>query len=297
MLTLSNTIVPSNSTAALFRAWSKFVRDGMVAGGWVQTSDTGQIDFATASAPGAANTKAGYVILRMNDSLQTAHPVFVRLDFGSAGATNNVSIWITAGSGSNGSGTITGAWVTDQRLGNGSSDAVSQPYYSHVSATSASAAVALFYHAVNTFLVHFSIERAKNADGTDDGTGLLVYSTGRAGVKGSDNRLSIYSTVDDGTLHQAEGAAYVFANNQQESRSDVGIGIPIPHRYNADGFEIAQGPGLNYVLLNVNSWNFGAIVGVYMYGQRHEYIRLGGTAVAHVRGASPTDFYVAIRYE
>jgi hypothetical protein len=297
MLTRSNTIVPSNSTAALFRAWSQFVRDGMVAGGWVQTADTGQIDFATVSAPAGANAKQGYVILRMDDSLQAAHPVFVRIDFGSAAGANNVQMWITAGSGSNGSGTITGAWITDQRLGNGSSDAVSQPYFSHVSATSASAAVALFYHSINTFLVHFSIERAKNADGTDDGTGLLVYSTGRGGVKGSDNRLSVYSTVDSGTLHQAEGAAYVFANNQQESRSDVGVGIPIPHRYNVDGFEIATPPGINYALLNINSWNFGAVVGIYMYGRRHEYIRLGGTAIAHVRGASPTDFYVAIRYE
>jgi hypothetical protein len=46
-LTLSNTLKPSNSSNALFRAWTKFIRDGFVAGGWLQTTDTGQIDFGT----------------------------------------------------------------------------------------------------------------------------------------------------------------------------------------------------------------------------------------------------------
>jgi hypothetical protein len=55
----------------------------MVAGGWVQTADTGQIDFATQAKPAGANTDAGYVVMRMNDVHQALRPVYVRLTFGS----------------------------------------------------------------------------------------------------------------------------------------------------------------------------------------------------------------------
>jgi hypothetical protein len=76
-----------------------------------QTSDTGQIwspNTATGTLPGAANTSAGYVIGKFNDTLQSTAAVFFRIDFGSGAAVADPAMWITVGTGSNGSGTING---------------------------------------------------------------------------------------------------------------------------------------------------------------------------------------------
>lgn len=290
-LKVSNTLKPSNSTAALFRAWSKFVRDGFTDGGWVQTSDTGQIDFATVSAPAAINTKQGYVILRMDDVLQAAHPVFVRLDFGSAGATNNVSIWITAGSGSDGAGAITGVWITDRRFTLGSSSA-SGTFFSHVSADTNHAAVALFYDtAAGAHALHFAMERAKDTSGEDDGTGFILNGTGLATLF-----MTQYATVDNGTAHLASGSPYVISLDSQSRQSDVGIGVVLSYKY-VNGFERAAPPGLGHILLKISDWVFGAVVTVYMYGQPHKYIRLTDQSLANIRGDTPNTHVVGIRYD
>lgn len=291
-LSLSNSLQPSNSTAALFRAWSQFVRDGFTAGGWVQTADTGQIDFSTVSAPAGANEKTGYVILRMDDSLQATHPIYVRLDFGSGSAAANVSIWITVGSGSNGSGTITGAYITDRRSSLGSAS-TSGVFYNHVSAGTSWAAVALFYQsAAGDKCIHFAMERAKDSNGDDDGTGFILNGTGPGTVF-----MNQYATVDDGTTHLASGSPYVISPDSQSRRSDVGIGVVLPYRYDANGFERAAPPPLGHILLKISDWNFGAVVEVHMYGRRHKYMRLTNNSLAGVRGDTPNTFAVAIRYD
>jgi hypothetical protein len=289
-LTLSSTLKPSNSTDALFRAWSQFIRDGFVAGGWVQTADTGQINFGTASAPTGTNEKVGYVVLRMNDALQETHPVFVRIDFGSGGAANNVSIWITVGPGSSGSGSITSAWITDRRSLEVSS-AATGIHYSHVSAGTNYAAVALFYSDVSsTLAIHFAMERAKTSGGAEDGTGFILNGTG------SGTHMNQFATVYDGTTHLATGSPFVISTDTQNRRSDVGIGVVLPYR-RVSGFERAAPPPLGHILLKISDWNFGAVVTVHMYGQPHKYIRLGNNSLAVVRGDTPSTHAVAVRYD
>lgn len=289
-LSLSNTLQPSNSTDALFRAWSKFVRDGFTAGGWVQTADTGQIDFATVSAPVAADTSQGYVILRMDDALQAAYPVYVRLDFGSGSAANNVSIWVTAGSGSNGSGFITGFWTTGRRSFLGSS-LTTGVFYSHVSAGTSYAAVALFYEfewGVHT--MHFAIERGRSANGNEDGAALILNGTGNGTF------MNQFATVYNGIQHAAVGTSFVISPDSQSRRSDVGIGIPIPYYY-INGHERAAPPGLGHILLKISDWKFAAVVTVRMYGVPHRYIRLTNNSLANIRGDTSTTHAVAIRYD
>ncbi len=72
-----------NSSDADFRAWSEFIFDSIIAGGWVQTADTGQIDFGTVLAPVAPSTSAGFVMLNSSDGGGDVNDFFVRIDFGS----------------------------------------------------------------------------------------------------------------------------------------------------------------------------------------------------------------------
>lgn len=105
--------VSSFTTDAKFRTWGLAMSTAMQACGLVLTSDTGQINWATVTKPVATNTQAGYEIYRFADSLQATAPVYIRIGYGSGGVAsgNSPATWLTVGTGSNGSGTITGASV------------------------------------------------------------------------------------------------------------------------------------------------------------------------------------------
>jgi hypothetical protein len=104
----TTTITPINSSDANFRAWGSAVSAKLASMGFIQTADTGQINWGTVLAPLAINTSQGYEIWRFNDTLQATAPVYFKLEYGSGSAINNPAFWFQIGSGSNGSGTLTG---------------------------------------------------------------------------------------------------------------------------------------------------------------------------------------------
>lgn len=115
------TAVPSNNTDANFRSWIGFINTMMTTAGWVQTPDTGQINFATVLAPTAVNTKQGYALYRMNDTLQATYPVIIKFAFGSSSSAANPGIWFMVGTNTDGAGNFIDpadgnrpAWLLDQ---------------------------------------------------------------------------------------------------------------------------------------------------------------------------------------
>lgn len=119
---------------AAFRAWGSEIGVKLAAINLVQTADTGQINWATVTLPGA-NTSGGYEIWRFNDSLQATAPIYFRIDYNTANA-NQPKIVVTVGTGSNGSGTITGTAKSAANAINGQSAQTSatafQSYFCHV---------------------------------------------------------------------------------------------------------------------------------------------------------------------
>lgn len=77
--------------------------------GFIKSADTGQINPATTTRP-TSGSYAGYEIRYFNDSLHATKPVYTKLEYGRGGsnAQNALVIRVTVGSGTNGSGTITG---------------------------------------------------------------------------------------------------------------------------------------------------------------------------------------------
>ena len=107
--------VVDQSTDAAFRAWgAEFSAKMLATGTLTQTADTGQINWVTVTRA-AINTNAGFQIWYLNDSLHGTAPVYFRIDFGSAGATTAPRIMVTVGTGTNGSGTLTGTALTISR--------------------------------------------------------------------------------------------------------------------------------------------------------------------------------------
>jgi hypothetical protein len=93
---------------ANFRAWGSDLSASFADVGLVKTADTGQIDWTTVTRP-AINTAAGYEIWRYTDS-----SIFLKIEYGSSSSLATPSMWLTVGTGSNGSGTLTGT-VSDRR--------------------------------------------------------------------------------------------------------------------------------------------------------------------------------------
>lgn len=95
-------------TDADFRAWGSELSAALDALGlFPKSADSGQIDWTTVSIPGI-NTSAGYEIRYLNDSQNSAAPVYVKFEFGTAGQATYPEVWCTIGQGSDGAGGITG---------------------------------------------------------------------------------------------------------------------------------------------------------------------------------------------
>jgi len=102
-----------NNTDANFRAWVSAIIAAIVAGGWVQTADTGQINTATVTAPAVLSTSQGYAVFRSNDAGGGLNEFYVKIEFGSGPASAlRPGVWVTFGWSTDGAGTLTGAAIS-----------------------------------------------------------------------------------------------------------------------------------------------------------------------------------------
>lgn len=160
----------TNATDAQFRAWGKAISDSLQAVGIVKTADSGQIDWATVAAPTAANTQMGYEIYRFNDTLQSTAPVFIKLAFGSGASINNPALWISVGTGSSGSGTLTGEILPEQQNFAFTPAAATTHY---ISGSSNSFVIAIQGTSSNYHIV-LTVERTHDSSGSDTNKGIMV---------------------------------------------------------------------------------------------------------------------------
>jgi hypothetical protein len=107
-------------TDAEFRSECLLIHNALkAAGGLVQTADTGQTDF-TANTRTNGPGVGGYTIYRFDDVHQSSYPLFIRVDWYQV-LIGRPGFAITIGTGSNGSGTITGVIRTANVMGGGGS--------------------------------------------------------------------------------------------------------------------------------------------------------------------------------
>jgi hypothetical protein len=109
----------TNATDADFRAWCSEIHNALIAFGWTQTADTGQMNFATVLHPTTSGAIAGFAIYQMGDSLQATCPVFLKIRFGSStqSAEPAVRLSIAIG-GTDGAGNLTGGVMAEYYMNN-----------------------------------------------------------------------------------------------------------------------------------------------------------------------------------
>lgn len=108
MTTASWSTVLDHSTDAAFRTWGSELNTKFASVGLVQTADTGQINWTTATRAGT-NADAGFEIWRLSSS-----NLYFRINYGTGSSTATPRLSLQVGQGSNGSGTLTGQTSTLQ---------------------------------------------------------------------------------------------------------------------------------------------------------------------------------------
>lgn len=161
MTTAQFSAAPISDTDTNFRAWGKGLSDALAAVGMVKTADTGQIDWATVTRPTGVSTYQGYEVWRFNDALQATAPLFLKIEYGTGTAPSSPGLRVAAGKGSNGSGTLTGAFGAAISLQFSNPSAT--PTTSYVSSGDGSLlALALWPGSIS---LHYFIDRSRDAAG------------------------------------------------------------------------------------------------------------------------------------
>lgn len=171
-----------------FQTWATELYNEIVAAGLVQTSDTGQLSTPVSAARPGTTTAAGYWIFRFDDTHQGTSPIFIKLEVGTGSSAAHPVIWVTVGTGSNGSGTITGTLFSrTQSVSQTPSAVTSYPtYICYVDGFFGLAWKSGGAPTGNvTGLSHLVIARSCDVDGDPSADGCVVYfgsSTGNGPV-------------------------------------------------------------------------------------------------------------------
>jgi hypothetical protein len=169
----------AHANDANFRAWGSDLSAAFAEVGLVKTADTGQIDWVTVTRPGT-NTAAGYEIWRYTDS-----SVFLKIEYGTGGGVAAPGMWFTVGTGSNGSGTLTGT-VSNRRAIHSTSTVLSSPGTSRQSFLVYKDGFFGFFgyrFADGSGEARFlaAVARTTNAAGVPDARGATVYFNNNSG--------------------------------------------------------------------------------------------------------------------
>ena len=260
--------ITSDLTAgdAPFRASALAVHDAIIACGWTQTADTGQINFATVTKPGATGTVAGYAIYKSSDALSATKPIYLKLEFGTGNSATQLGFWLQFGTSTTGAGVLTGQTSTRRQMIPGAVGVGLTSYFSGDGGRIA-AAICVGGLTGSTTGMYFSVERSHADDGSYDGTGFYWWRASNASVTSQfipftgaifaeDTRTPamMYQPVSTGVYGTDTGVypqlpflgkwLNPLTNFLSYYRADISAGSQIPVRlYGVDHNYITMGPG------------------------------------------------------
>jgi hypothetical protein len=183
----------------------KKVHDAILATGIVQTSDTGQLDMTTPPTYNSlSGNNYGYTVYRFNDAAQSVTPIYFSIIWQNAQITNasHFKFNVIVGTGSNGTGTITGIQQASRLInmgaGSTSGGLDTQLYTVIVSGDGSSLAIAYAWDTLVAMSatpdprMFFFIDRFRDSSGAPKTTGYVFQY---AGSTSSNVLIGHYSTT------------------------------------------------------------------------------------------------------
>jgi hypothetical protein len=240
--------------------WINEIHNSLIAFGWTQTADTGQINFSTVTRPAGTSIYQGYAIYQMNDSLQATCAVFMRIDFGTGGVADapSMKIQLTIG-GTNGAGTLTGNVGTQQTISKSAASATSTSC--RTAGTSSSFRCCMWQDQSGAGAFVAAIERDLNTSGAETATGVNFISI---------NNLTMTSQFIEqaGGLGAVDNKWYAMVSTQtsQSGGGNVGLG---PVRTQLGVF---RNPMKTMLVYASTDFATGTTNPVTIYGVSHTYL-------------------------
>lgn len=186
MATSQQFLVCDSSTLTNFKAWAQAISSFFSTAGWLQSSDTGQVNWSTISAvPGSGAFV--YEIWQPNDGLTN---FYVKVEYGNFSGTNCPSLRFTLSTTTNGAGTPTGIVSTVQ---NTNSNAFTAPstttqYECDFSGAAGRIGAIMWRNGINGCQQLFAIERSINASGTYTSSYVTIVVGGVANTSASNSQ-------------------------------------------------------------------------------------------------------------
>lgn len=199
-----------NATDASFRLWVQGLIDAMVAIGWIQTADTGQINTATVLKPSGATQTQGVALFTPDDGLTD---YILKMGFGSTvNGALSPAVTFQLGFATNGAGTFTGAVTNVFRLrhnsqNNGGTSTVHMCKVDDMFAFSWNEEYSYLFM-TNPAHQLFACERWRNAAGAPQTTGVACVA----------------ASVDGTNVYNDTAASNAFGYLQATAAGDSGPG-------------------------------------------------------------------------
>lgn len=265
---------------ANFREWGKKLSDAIVACGLVLVADTGSINWTTVTT-GAS--KRGFEIFRFNDTLQSTAPIFIRIDYGQ-GSYADAAVWWTVGTGTDGSGTVTGnpsAAILCEIYNTG--DATQTAYVT--GSTNWLAWTLMLASPAASMPALLSIERTHDGTGADTNEGLLILNHTGAAIK----QMMWFAASGSGTSESTWGVLFPGSGN-----SSSGSYVAVYPFFLTKG--IYTFPPIGFLAGNSNNFTAGVPFSLTYYGAAHTYMPLA-TAGANMSLSRGANGMWLLRYE
>ncbi len=184
-----------SSTLANFKAWAQPISDWFRTVGYTNTADTGQVNWSTiASVPGSAAYV--YDIFQSNDSFTQ---FFIKVEYGNTSGTNTPTVRITLGTGTNGSGSLTGFTTQPQRTTTGafSPPSTSTQYECDFTGDTANSRIGVMMwrnSPAGQGQELFAIERSLNASGVTTSGYVTIITNGpsTSGVSSAEQQSIVF---------------------------------------------------------------------------------------------------------
>ena len=278
-------------STATFRAYHKDISDTIKAAGASITNDTGQIDFSTVTMP-SSGTVGGYEIFKLDTDTQQANlGMYIKLEYGK-GDFSGPSFAISAGTGTDGAGNLTGAVSTRQFFKSSSSGSTGT-----LRATTGDGRFCVVPHlwqagrsnANGNWL--FIVERLRDATGNPTDDGFIVFLMG-----GNNPSFVQYYEVVTPDNNISLGGGSLFGTWLQNVSGTVGADT-----YLSSIFPIvkhrAYGAMTSAQLYYHTDITSDTPIAISRYGTERTYLPLGRVHTSNTFGQSHSNAGIAIQWE
>jgi hypothetical protein len=179
MATSQQALVRDASTLANYKAWGQAISNFFSTAGWIQSSDTGQVNWGTIATVPSNSITRDYEIWTPGDGLQV---FYLKIQYGTGGSSGNTNpvIQVTLSTATNGAGTQTGFVTPSMRMPNAdqSVSSTSVQWQCYFAGDSGRIGMLMWRDdGSNNGPICFVVQRSLNSSGVAYGTSTTGYVT------------------------------------------------------------------------------------------------------------------------